>query len=53
MAEKAQHNDRKDKGGFSRGKGEAPKKKVATVKDTAKTREAKRSKGGQRERQVK
>lgn len=53
MAEKAQHNNPKDKGKFSHGKTEAPKRKVATVKDTAKTREAKASKGGRRERETK
>jgi len=47
MAERAQHTDPKDKGSFSKGKKEAPKHKApSTVKDTAKTREAKRSKGG-------
>lgn len=50
MAEKAQHNDPKDKGKFSQGKKEAPRKKTPTVKDTAKVREAKASKGGERER---
>jgi hypothetical protein len=46
MVEKAQHTDSKDKGSFSKGKAEAPRKKVSSPKDTAKTREAKRSKGG-------
>jgi len=46
MVEKAKHDDPKDKGSFGKGKSEAPKKKTGTVKDTAKTREAKRSKGG-------
>ena len=46
MAEKAQHDDPKDKGKFAYGKKEAPRKKTATVKDTAKVREAKASKGG-------
>jgi hypothetical protein len=46
MAERAKHNDKKDQGSFGKGKGEAPKKRTTTVKDTAKTREAKRSKGG-------
>jgi hypothetical protein len=53
MAERAQHNSSKDKGSFSKGKKEAPRKSTSTVKDTAKTREAKRSKGGHREREVK
>lgn len=53
MAEKAQHDNSKDKGKFSFGKKEAPRKKVVQPKDTAKTREAKASKGGQRERQTK
>lgn len=53
MAEKAQHSSSKDKGKFSQGKKEAPRKAVTQPKDTAKTREAKRSKGGDRERQVK
>lgn len=51
MAERAKHDDPKDKGSFSKGRAEAPKKKAGTVRDTAKTREAKRSKGGARERQ--
>ena len=46
MAERAKHTDSKDKGSFSKGKTEAPRKRTNTVKDTAKTREAKRSKGG-------
>jgi hypothetical protein len=50
MAEKAQHGDKKDKGSFTKGKAEAPrakdKERAKTVKDTAKTREAKASKGG-------
>jgi hypothetical protein len=46
MVERAQHNDPKDKGSFGRGKKEAPKKRTRTVKDNAKTREAKASKGG-------
>ena len=46
MAENAKHTDKEDKKGFSKGKAEAPKKKVNTPKDTAKTREAKRSTGG-------
>lgn len=53
MAEKAKHDDKRDQSGFSKGKSEAPRKKVSTPKDTAKTREAKKSKGGQRERQSK
>jgi hypothetical protein len=53
MAEKAKHDSKKDQGSFGRGKSEAPRKKVATVKDTAKTREAKASKGGRRERETK
>ena len=36
---------------FGKGKEEAPKKSAATTKDTAKTREAKQSKGGRRERE--
>lgn len=50
MTEKAKHTDSKDKSKFSKGKGEAPRAKGAFAKDTAKTREAKRSKGGHRER---
>ena len=46
MAEKAKHTDKGDQKGFSKGKSEAPRKKVNTPKDTAKTREAKRSTGG-------
>ena len=46
MTEKAKHTDSKDKGSFSKGKTEAPRKKTPTVKETAKTREAKSSKGG-------
>ena len=57
MAEKAKHTDTKDKGSFTKGKAEAPrandKERTKTVKDTAKTREAKASKGGRREREVK
>ena len=53
MVEKAKHSDSKDKGSFGKGKSEAPKKRAATVKDTAKTREAKASKGGRRERETK
>jgi hypothetical protein len=49
MADNAKHKDTQDKKGFSKGKTEAPRKKTPTAKDTAKTREAKRSKGGQRE----
>ena len=52
MAEKAKHDDPKDRGKFAKGKTEAPKKKVHQPKDTAKTREAKRSKGGDRERET-
>lgn len=46
MTEKAKHTDSKDKGSFSKGKSEAPRKKVSQPKETAKTREAKASKGG-------
>ena len=46
MVEKAKHNDPQDQKGFSKGKKEAPRKKANTPKDTAKTREAKRSTGG-------
>jgi hypothetical protein len=46
MADSAKHKDAQDKKGFSKGKTEAPKKKVTQPKDTAKTREAKRSTGG-------
>jgi hypothetical protein len=53
VTEKPQHNDRKDKGSFNKGDKEAPRKRSATVKDTAKVREAKASKGGRREREVK
>ena len=54
MAEKAQHSDSKDKGSFSKGKKDVPKAgRPSTVKDTAKTREAKASKGGRRERETK
>jgi hypothetical protein len=53
MAEKAQHGNKRDQYSFGKGTSEPSKGKAATVKDTAKTREAKRSKGGQRERQVK
>jgi hypothetical protein len=53
MAERAKHTDSKDKGKFSYGKKEAPRKTVTQPKDTAKTREAKRSKGGDRERETK
>jgi len=45
MVEKAQHQDPQDKKGFSKGKTEAPRKKVTQPKDTAKTREAKASRG--------
>ena len=51
MAERAKHDDARDQSKFAKGKKEAPKSRSSTVKDTAKTREAKRSKGGQRERQ--
>ena len=55
MAEKAQHNSGKDQASFRKGDKEAPRKgtKTSTSKDTAKTREAKASKGGRREREVK
>ena len=53
MAEKAKHDNPKDKGKFTYGKKEAPRKAVTQPKDTAKTREAKKSKGGDRERIVK
>lgn len=53
MSERPQHNNPKDKGKFSAGRKEAPRRKTATVKDTAKTREAKASKGGRRERETK
>jgi len=43
MVEKAQHKDPQDKKGFSKGKSEAPRKKVSQPKETAKTREAKAS----------
>jgi hypothetical protein len=46
MADNAKHNDRTDKSKFSKGKTEAPRKKVPKPQDTAKTREAKRSTGG-------
>jgi hypothetical protein len=54
MAERAKHDSRKDQGSFRKGDKEAPRArgKPATVKDTAKTREAKRSKGGRRERET-
>ena len=54
MAERAKHDSRKDQGSFRKGDREAPraKGKSSTVKDTAKTREAKASKGGRREREV-
>ena len=50
MADKPQHKDKQDKRGFSKGKEEAPKEKVTQPKETAKTREAKRSKGGRERR---
>ena len=51
MAEKAQHNDPKDKGSFGKGKSDVKKSSAGrTVKDTAKTAEAKRSKGGRERR---
>lgn len=50
MADDPKHRNKKDQGKFGKGKGEAPKKKINQPKDTAKTREAKRSKGGSRER---
>ena len=53
MAEKAKHTDPKDKSKFAHGKTEAPRKSTPAAKDTAKTREAKASKGGRRERETK
>ena len=53
MAEKAKHTDPKDRSKFAAGKKEAPRKTTTAVKDTAKTREAKASKGGRRERETK
>ena len=53
MTEKAQHGSAKDKGSFGKGKSEAPRKGRPKTADTAKTREAKASKGGRREREVK
>ena len=53
MAEKAKHDSPKDKSKFTGGKTEAQRKTSTTVKDTAKTREAKASKGGRRERETK
>ena len=53
MADNPKHSNPKDKGSFGKGKSEAPRKKVTQPKDTAKTREAKQSKGGAREREVK
>ena len=54
MAERAKHSNSKDQSSFRKGDKEAPRKgKSSTVKDTAKTREAKSSKGGRREREVK
>lgn len=46
MADSAKHKDKQDSKGFSKGKSEAPRKKINTPKETAKTREARRSKGG-------
>jgi hypothetical protein len=52
VAERAQHNNAKDKGKFGQGKKEAPRKTAKpAAKSTAKTREATRSKGGRRERE--
>ena len=53
MAERAKHDDSKDQKSFSKGDKEAPRKRTSTVKETAKTREAKASKGGRRERETK
>ena len=55
MAERAQHSNKKDQSSFRKGDKEAPRAggKSRTTKDTAKTREAKASKGGRREREVK
>ena len=53
MVDKAKHTDPKDKSKFAQGDKEAPRKGVGAAKDTAKTREAKRSKGGRRERETK
>jgi hypothetical protein len=50
MADDPKHRDKQDRKGFSKGKTEAPTKKINQPKETAKTREAKRSKGGSRER---
>ena len=53
MAERAQHGNKKDQSSFRKGDKEVPRAgKSSTVKDTAKTREAKRSKGGRRERET-
>ena len=50
MADNPKHKDKQDQSGFSKGKTEAPRKKITQPKATAKTREASRSKGGSRER---
>jgi hypothetical protein len=50
MADQPKHKDKQDQAGFSKGKKEAPKRKINQPKSTAKTREASRSKGGSRER---
>lgn len=53
MADDPKHKNKSDSRGFSKGKGEAPRKSTPKAKDTAKTREAKASKGGRRERETK
>ena len=55
MAAKKESFGGKQAPAFGKGKDEAPRKgtKTSTAKDTAKTREAKASKGGHREREVK
>jgi hypothetical protein len=54
VAERAKHDSAKDQKSFRKGDKEVPRKGGAsTVKDTAKTSEAKRSKGGRRERETK
>ena len=52
MTEKAQHKDRGDQKGFAKGKKEAPRKGAPKPADTSKSREAKRAKGGRRERET-
>jgi hypothetical protein len=52
MAERAKHDSAKDKRSFAKGDKEAPRKGKPKAAETAKTREAKASKGGRREREV-